>query len=280
MRKLYIPLALFFTVFLQSESKGQTGVGTNNPAASSNMEVSATNKGLLLPRMSVTNVTSRNPIATTPAEGLLIFNNNASTKKTWFHWDPALNSGNGAWNTHLLFKETPKTAVLGISGPNIPALDDLDGGGRTIIGGVGNSHTIISSGYLPNLSVSVSSGATLLTSMGAGTYMLEVSFLITAPPPDAGRGTPLQGLYYNMGYFFDFYLFNNGVQTHFLRTERAALSQTNQPHRVSFNITFTTSGTNPISTMRGYLGRRSGSSHNDLVNVVNSGTYYKLTKLN
>lgn len=271
MRQLSILFALFFIVFFKNESIAQTGVGTNNPNSASNVEISATNKGLLIPRFSVNSITNKNPIVNTPAEGLLAFNTNATTKKTLFHWDATANSGNGAWNVHLLFKETPKTAIIGMNGSNIPLLNNADAGNSGFIGGATNNHVITSSGYLPNLSVSKSGSNRLRVTVGEGTYMLDISLLITAPAPDAGRGTALQGSYYLMGYYIDFI----GISAP--RTERSALSAINQPHRVNFSTVFVVSTT--TATFEIALGRRSGSTHNDLVNVIPNGSYYKLTKL-
>lgn len=49
-----------------------TGVNTRNPSTSSILEISSTNKGLLLPRLSVSNLLARSPISTTPADGLIM----------------------------------------------------------------------------------------------------------------------------------------------------------------------------------------------------------------
>ena len=50
----------------------QVGIGTTNPDGSSILELSATNRGLLLPRV---NIMSKNDVSTivTPAEGLVIY---------------------------------------------------------------------------------------------------------------------------------------------------------------------------------------------------------------
>lgn len=51
----------------------QTGIGTTSPDASARLEVSATNKGFLPPRVALTATNSANPI-TSPATGLLVYN--------------------------------------------------------------------------------------------------------------------------------------------------------------------------------------------------------------
>ena len=56
-----------FLVFLSG--KAQTGIGTTSPNVSAKLEVAATDKGFLLPRMTAT---QRSAIAT-PANGLLVY---------------------------------------------------------------------------------------------------------------------------------------------------------------------------------------------------------------
>lgn len=266
------------------KSNAQTGVNTRNPDASANMEILSGNKGLLIPRLSVPDVKVKTPIAVVPKDGLLIYNTNTLTKKTLFHWDASANSETGNWNSHLFFKETPKTAVIGMTGSNFAALNNLGPGNSTPIDNLnGNALVIQSSGYMPSLAVGTL-GNNLSVTLGAGVYMIEISFLITAPAPDSGRGSVLTGsTYYNMGYYTDIKtsVTGTGTITNNARVERAVLSQANQNHRVTFNTTFTLPDnvTNPVSGLTVALGRRSGSSHNDLVYIIPGGSYYKLTKL-
>ncbi|MEC5164608.1 hypothetical protein RCH18_000327 [Flavobacterium sp. PL11] len=66
MKTLLYPI--FFLIGISS-AVAQVGIGTDNPATSSIVEVASTNKGMLLPRM---NTTERNNI-TAPATGLHVF---------------------------------------------------------------------------------------------------------------------------------------------------------------------------------------------------------------
>lgn len=275
----------FVFLIVAFKSNAQTGVNTRNPNASANMEISSSNKGLLIPRLSVADITLKAPIAVVPKDGLLIYNTNIATKKTLFHWDALVNLGAGRWNTHLFFKETPKTAVIGMTGPNFAALNNLVPGQSTLINNSnGNALVIQSSGYMPSLDVGNNSEGGLTVNLGSGVYMIEISFLITAPAPDSGKGSVLTGsTYYNMGYYTDIKtnVTVTGIVTNSARVERAVLSQADQNHRVTFNTTFTLPDnvTNPVSSLTVALGRRSGSSHNDLVYIIPGGSYYKLTKL-
>lgn len=70
MKKQFILiLALFFSL----NAIAQTGIGTTTPHASAKLDVTATNKGFLPPRVTLTSTTDVNTIAS-PATGLLIYN--------------------------------------------------------------------------------------------------------------------------------------------------------------------------------------------------------------
>lgn len=71
-----IVLILLILVAFQ-KSNAQTGIGTNTPNASAKLDVSATNKGFLPPRVALTGATDASTIAS-PATGLLIYNTTAA----------------------------------------------------------------------------------------------------------------------------------------------------------------------------------------------------------
>lgn len=74
MRIFSLLFSLVFTTCIFS----QVGVGTTNPDASSILDVTATDKGVLVPRVSLTDVTNTTTPINTPATGLLIWNTNAA----------------------------------------------------------------------------------------------------------------------------------------------------------------------------------------------------------
>ena len=53
------------------------GIGTSSPDASARLEVSSTNQGVLIPRVSLTSVTDATTIPS-PATSLLVYNTNAN----------------------------------------------------------------------------------------------------------------------------------------------------------------------------------------------------------
>lgn len=80
MTKKTFLLAAAFMVCTQVNS--QVGIGTETPNASAALEISSTNKGLLLPRMS----TSQRNAIVSPATGLLVYDN---TLKGFYGYDGA-----------------------------------------------------------------------------------------------------------------------------------------------------------------------------------------------
>lgn len=68
MKKLF----LIFLV-ISSGSFAQTGIGTTTPHNSAKLDISATNKGFLPPRVTLTSSADATTIPT-PAEGLLVYN--------------------------------------------------------------------------------------------------------------------------------------------------------------------------------------------------------------
>lgn len=70
MRKVFSIVVLFF-IFLKGNA--QTGIGTATPNASAKLDVYATDKGFLPPRVALTGTNSAGPI-TSPATGLLVYN--------------------------------------------------------------------------------------------------------------------------------------------------------------------------------------------------------------
>ncbi|HRG18789.1 MAG TPA: tail fiber domain-containing protein [Flavobacterium lutivivi] len=71
---------LFLLLLIATPVFGQVGVNTTNPDPSSMLDISATNKGVLVPRVSLPNVTTTMlDGSNTAATGLLIWNTNAAT---------------------------------------------------------------------------------------------------------------------------------------------------------------------------------------------------------
>lgn len=83
----YIAWMVTFLIFQGYIVTGQVGVHTDFPDASSAMEIYATDKGLLIPRVVLTNdLTNPSPVSA-PANGLLVFNNGANQPEGFYYWD-------------------------------------------------------------------------------------------------------------------------------------------------------------------------------------------------
>ncbi|SFN19784.1 hypothetical protein SAMN05421741_10267 [Paenimyroides ummariense] len=79
-------------------SNAQVGIGTATPADAVQLEISATNKGVLIPRVGLTNTTTFSPITGTALESLLVYNTAtvADVSPGFYYWVPV----NGAVAAH------------------------------------------------------------------------------------------------------------------------------------------------------------------------------------
>jgi hypothetical protein len=86
--KLKIVINLLI-VFCALHATAQTGIGTTTPNASAKLEVYATNKGFLPPRVTLTSTTDATTIAS-PAEGLLVYNiGSVGLQAGYYYWNGA-----------------------------------------------------------------------------------------------------------------------------------------------------------------------------------------------
>lgn len=68
---------LSIVLLIDFASNAQTGIGTTTPDASAKLEVNASNKGFLPPRVALTATNTSGPI-TSPATGLFVYNTNTA----------------------------------------------------------------------------------------------------------------------------------------------------------------------------------------------------------
>ena len=82
-------ITIVLVVLLVSTADAQTGIGTTTPNASAKLEVYATNKGFLPPRLTLTSTTDATTIAS-PAEGLLVYNlGSIGLQAGYYFWNGA-----------------------------------------------------------------------------------------------------------------------------------------------------------------------------------------------
>ena len=112
---------LFVILSISFFAKAQTGIGTTTPHASAKLDVSATNKGFLPPRVTLTSATDATTIAS-PAEGLLVYNlGSVGLQAGYYYWNgsnwatiaTATSAGNGVIASELvkLYQETYSTTA-------------------------------------------------------------------------------------------------------------------------------------------------------------------------
>lgn len=71
MKKITLIVALLGTFY---SANAQVGIGTSTPASASYLDITSSNKGILIPRISLNSTLDFNPISGTPIESLLIYN--------------------------------------------------------------------------------------------------------------------------------------------------------------------------------------------------------------
>jgi hypothetical protein len=80
---------VFLFLLISCRLFAQTGIGTTTPHASAKLDVSATNKGFLPPRVTLTSATDVSTIAS-PAEGLLVYNlGSVGLQAGYYYWNGA-----------------------------------------------------------------------------------------------------------------------------------------------------------------------------------------------
>jgi hypothetical protein len=85
MKNLLLFLLFIFITCLKSEA--QVGINTTNPNSSSILEINASNKGILIPRVALTSTEDETTIEN-PANSLLVFNTSASNniQVGYYYW--------------------------------------------------------------------------------------------------------------------------------------------------------------------------------------------------
>ena len=93
MKHCYYPKTYFFIFLIllyYNTAVAQVGIGNTDPAESSLLDIrdNNANKGILIPRIDITDLTTQAPITTaTIAESLLVYNSNISSGKGFYYWD-------------------------------------------------------------------------------------------------------------------------------------------------------------------------------------------------
>ena len=78
MKKICYSLAILIASVATLFSQNNVGVGTNSPDASAKMDIVSIDKGILIPRVSLVDVTNGTTPIVSPANGLMVWNTNAA----------------------------------------------------------------------------------------------------------------------------------------------------------------------------------------------------------
>ena len=86
MKKLLFTLSLCFSV----KSRAQVGVGTATPDASAQLDIKASDRGILIPRLKIEDLSKPDPVnAADIEESLLVYNIFPATGKGYYYWNGA-----------------------------------------------------------------------------------------------------------------------------------------------------------------------------------------------
>lgn len=86
METIHKILFIFSLLILSIEVVAQVGIQTDTPDASSALDIVSTNKGVLIPRVTLSSdLTSSSPVSS-PATGLLVYNSGANQEEGFYFW--------------------------------------------------------------------------------------------------------------------------------------------------------------------------------------------------
>lgn len=83
-------ILLFSALLCLTQIKAQVGIGTSTPDNGSMLDITASDKGVLIPRVSISNLSSIAPLSGSTTTSLLVYNTNATTGTGFYYWDNAL----------------------------------------------------------------------------------------------------------------------------------------------------------------------------------------------
>lgn len=161
---------LFASFAMARTASAQVGVGTTSPVASAQLQIDATNKGILIPRV----LKASRPLS--PANGLLIYQTD-DTAGFYFY-------KSNAWNRLASADEIIPATPAVSNGCIVPFASGLPSTMTTVLGGMMNTSSIVGFGNSAS-GISKMSGTIDLT--GAAGTLLNFAFTV----PRAGTITSL-----------------------------------------------------------------------------------------
>ena len=93
MKKLLLSAFVAFAMLASTKTLAQQGFGTNTPSKTAAVDIVSTQRGLLIPRLNLVATDDEAPIASTPAQSLLVYNNATAgsgltaVSPGFYYWD-------------------------------------------------------------------------------------------------------------------------------------------------------------------------------------------------
>lgn len=86
-RLLILSLIISALSLFSAKAQNNVGIGTTSPAASALLDLTAIDKGLLVPRVTLVAATNGTTPVASPATGLLVFNTGGALSSGFYYWD-------------------------------------------------------------------------------------------------------------------------------------------------------------------------------------------------
>lgn len=116
--RLIFPKIILFLLLFTSIGQAQVGIGTTSPAEGSILDISSTDKGILIPRVDITDLSTAAPVTEdlTNSESLLVYNTNTTTGKGFYYWDSTqwVAVGGSAENIYTTDGSLPETRTVNL----------------------------------------------------------------------------------------------------------------------------------------------------------------------
>src|SRR5690554_3068296 len=127
MKKILLSAAFAFAILSSTDVLAQQGFGTNEPDKSAVVDIVSTQRGLLIPRISIPDLDAAAPV-NNPATSLFVYNTNTTSGEGFYYWD-------GAKWVRFVSGNTEQTVVVA-EGENVQVNTAVTGNTTTYTVGV------------------------------------------------------------------------------------------------------------------------------------------------
>src|SRR5690554_1840973 len=127
MKKILLSAAFAFAILSSTDVLAQQGFGANEPDKSAVVDIVSTQRGLLIPRISIPDLDAAGPV-NNPATSLFVYNTNTTSGEGFYYWD-------GAKWVRFVSGNTEQTVVVA-EGENVQVNTAVTGNTTTYTVGV------------------------------------------------------------------------------------------------------------------------------------------------